>query len=47
MCLAPFRTGIAFSPGGRLWIADQADQGSAGAGKSRAMPRPYRMRSKP
>ena len=47
MFLAHFRTGIAFSPDGRLWVADQADQGSAGAGKSRAMPRPYRMWSKP
>lgn len=31
--LAHFRTGIAVSPDGRLWVADQADQRSAGAGE--------------
>jgi hypothetical protein len=33
MFLAHFRTGIAFSPDGRLWGADEADEGSAGAGE--------------
>jgi hypothetical protein len=31
--LAHFRTSIALPPDGRLWVADQADQRSAGAGE--------------